>query len=210
MNLDNYINHSGGAIGGDSKWDSIGKSKGFLNHKHYWSGNKTPIGNTELSKIELEEGIIEVKKTYGILGRPDISKYYNLHGRNWFQVKNADAIFAIGVIVAPGGIDPKGYVNKTKKEIVAGGTGYAVEMAIQHNKPTYVFDQVKNKWFIWKTNTNLFGIIYGGLFSEIDTPILTKNYAGIGTREINENGIKAIIEVYDKTLKELKDEERNL
>ncbi len=204
MNPNNYVNHSGGAVGGDSEWDSIGKSKGFLNHKHYWSGNKTPIGNTELSKIELEEGIIEVKKTYKVLGRPDISKYYNLHGRNWFQVKNAEAIFAIGIIIAPGRIDSKGYLNKTKKEIVAGGTGYAVEMAIQHNKPVYVFDQIRNKWFVWKTDINLLGEKYGGKFIEINIPTLTENYAGIGTREINENGIKAIIEVYNKTAKELK------
>ncbi|HEY8364888.1 MAG TPA: hypothetical protein VIK84_04885, partial [Haloplasmataceae bacterium] len=36
-------------------------------------------------------------------------------------------------------------------------------------------------------------------FVPIETPILTKNFAGIGTREINENGKQAIRDVYEKT-----------
>ena len=36
-------------------------------------------------------------------------------------------------------------------------------------------------------------------FTPIDTPVLTKNFAGIGTREINDAGKQAIRDVYDKT-----------
>jgi hypothetical protein len=41
-----------------------------------------------------------------------------------------------------------------------------------------VFDQEENQWFAWD----------GSQFNPIDTPTLTLNFAGIGTREINEAG----------------------
>ena len=63
-------------------------------------------------------------------------------------------------------------------------------MGINLGKIVYVFDQDINKWFIWKDNT----------FIETNTPTLTKKFAGIGTREINENGIQAIRDVYEKTV----------
>jgi len=60
----NYTNHSGGAHGADTKWDEIGKTYEFNNHKHYWYGQKTPIGNIELTKEELEEVITCVPKLF--------------------------------------------------------------------------------------------------------------------------------------------------
>lgn len=42
------------------------------------------------------------------------------------QVKNSDAVFAIGHLV---------------RGIVDGGTGWAVQMAIDDGKPVYVYDQ---------------------------------------------------------------------
>jgi hypothetical protein len=77
--------------------------------------------------------------------------------------------------------------NKTNKQIVDGGTGYAVEMSLQYNKPVYVFNQKDNKWYKWKLNQ----------FREIDyIPKLTENFAGIGTRELTLEGISAIDNLY--------------
>ena len=98
--------------------------------------------------------------------------------RNWFQVYYADKIFAIGKI--------------NKKNKVDGGTGYAVQMAINNSKPVVVFDLNDNQWKEWDYNLNI--------WQSIDTPILTKNFAGIGTREITQAGVNAIREVYQKTL----------
>lgn len=68
-------------------------------------------------------------------------------------------------------------------------------MAIDVNKPVYVFDQDRNKWY---TNVDKDWI-------EIGTPTLTPNFAGIGTRNINQNGIEAIRDVYENTFKEDED-----
>ena len=178
VDLSTFTNHSGGALGSDTQWDIIGKMFGMVNNKHYYfEGYKTPNGNTAIPinlKNEADEKLKAANKT---LGRrfPTSNEYVNnLLRRNWWQVKNSDAIFAISSITD----------NK-----VDGGTGWAVHMAIAENKPVYVFDQNKNKWFTWNNNK----------FVEVDTPVLTKNFAGIGTRKINENGKQAIRDVYEKT-----------
>jgi alkylated DNA repair dioxygenase AlkB len=85
------------------------------------------------------------------------------------------------------------YGKKAKIQQGKGGTGYAIQMAIAEGKPVYVFDQVRNQWF---KNTD-------GTWKKSDVPTLTKNFAGIGTREINEAGLQAIKTVYEKTLQEL-------
>ena len=51
-------------------------------------------------------------------------------------------------------------------------------MAINHNKPVYVFNQEQGSydigWYKWDSSKND--------FVKTDTPVLTKNFAGIGTR----------------------------
>jgi hypothetical protein len=176
MNLINYTNHSGGALGADSEWDLTGQLFGVTNHNHYYYGKKTPKGNVLISAEQLEEGWEHVLKANITLKRYP-QPYKNLLSRNWMQVKNADSVFAISSF-------------KSDKE-VNGGTGWAVQMAIDEGKPVYVFDQNKNLWFTYNYELKK--------FIETDTPTLTENFAGIGTRELNDDGEKAIHEVYQKT-----------
>lgn len=189
-----YINHSGGAVGSDSYWGEIGEQYSVTSN-HYYHGQGTPEGNKEISQQDYEEGRFEsakaAKRNWGY-------QYSTMKDdrliRNWAQVKYADAIFAIGHIVQPGEKAFQNQRNDTRTAIspmVTGGTGYAVGMAILHNKPVYVFDQQDGKWYRWDTSANN--------FVESDTPTLTKNFAGIGTRELNEVGKQAIRDVYEKT-----------
>jgi hypothetical protein len=178
INPIDYINHSGGAVGADSTFDLLGKVRGFKNHNHYYHGDKTPLGNVEITDEQLEEGwehILLANNT--LLRKPDA--YKDLLSRNWFQVKNADAIFAIGEL-------------KNSYE-VNGGTGWAVQMAIDNIKPVYVFDQRIGTWNKYNYNYLIFEVC--------DAPILTMNYAGIGTRKINDMGKEAIAKLYDDTIK---------
>lgn len=198
INMAAFTNHSGGAIGSDSEWDYIGEEFGMVNNKHYYLNNKTPKGNVDISgMVEATEGPRMVaqaaKAMWGY-------KYATMKDekliRNWAQVKNSDAVFAISSIGKAGDVwkadlgKPKDEQRVLIKDAIQGGTGYAVEMAIQQNKPVYVFDQNESKWFTWN----------GSEFIEINTPSLTKNFAGIGTREITEIGKQAITDVYINTL----------
>lgn len=47
VNISEITNHSGGALGADTAWDTIGKEFGMTNNKHYWTESKTPNGNSE-------------------------------------------------------------------------------------------------------------------------------------------------------------------
>lgn len=175
-----YTNHSGGAVGSDTQWDQIGATYGMTSNKHYYHGTKTPSGNIAITEAEFVEGKEKVRLANKTLDRRP-EKYMDLLARNWMQVKNADAVFAIGTI---------NFSDATVK----GGTGWAVQMALDSQKPVHMFDQVENSWYEAVYADGEFQY-----FESAGTPTLTKNFAGIGTREINSNGKQAIKDVYNNT-----------
>lgn len=184
MEPKDYINHSGGAQGADLMWDTTGRKYGVVNHKH-WRPNDLTLYPQLSNDIT-----ISVHHAARVLGRPDNFRGIELVRRNWFQVHNSEAIYAISRIVEPLEID-KGYVNRSGKQVVSGGTGWAVEMAIQKGVSVYVFDINTNEWYRWGYNTST--------FIKCEVPILTQAFAGIGSRELTPEGIKAIEDVYIKT-----------
>jgi len=193
LDLNNIVCHSGGAVGSDTEWEVIGQEFGVKTRAYSF---KTPkhesVNKVEISEEDYKEGVEEINKANKWLNRYGIHKYMNLLARNWSQVKYSDEVIAIGYIVKKGEKNPKGYYNKGKFDMVDGGTGYACQMAINHQRPVYVFDQIRDKWFRWS---------YSSLcYMECRCPKIThQNFAGIGTREIKPNGIQAIRDVFDKT-----------
>ena len=167
-----FVNHSGGAVGSDTYWGVIGARYGVISY-HYWHGKKTPNGNVEISLQEYEEGEDRVRKANETLHRRP-ERFMNLLARNWMQVKNAEEVFAVG---------------RFKNKMVDGGTGWAVQMAIDCGKPVNFYDQEKCVW----------GRHADGRWERVDTPVLTVDFAGIGTRHLNENGKRAIEDAYHKT-----------
>lgn len=181
-----YICHSGGCLGSDIEWEKEGEkydvktiAYSFYNHKNYGKNPKV------LTVEELEEGYSKcrianktLKRNFDEIQYPYIK---NLLARNWFQVKNSDAIFAI----------IKGFISR---DIVEGGTGWAVQMAIDCDKPVFVCTQhpMDNRWFRYMPIVG-----FESLRGEI--PKLTENFAGIGTREITECGKFAIQNIYKNT-----------
>lgn len=184
-----YINHSGGCEGSDMAWETAGLTYGvktisysFKGHKQY--GANPYVMNTD----ELNEGWEACKIASETLGRPlhALRSTYvrSLICRNWFQVKHAEAIFAIGTLV------------RGKEHLVNGGTGWAVQMAIDNNKPVYLFEQDRKVWMAYDyQSVQARFILYNG------TPRLTTNFAGIGTRDITDDGLQAILNVYEETFK---------
>lgn len=181
----NYICHSGGCPGADMTWEIEGnyygvKTIAYSFYNHVQKGKNQKILTVE----ELTEGYEHVKiASVGLKRNPNISSFYvrNLLCRNWFQIKNSESVFAIGKF-----IDTK---------TVSGGTGWAVQMAIDNKKTVYVFDQEANLW-----TTFIYPLGYFVPINEI--PKLTENFAGVGTREINENGVNAIQTILKENLSE--------
>lgn len=194
MKLEDFENHSGGCQGSDLKWDSIGRKYGFNNHFHW-----RPKDLTTLGYDGRKEMLLAVEKAAEALCRPSKFKGVELVQRNWFQAKKGNGIYAISYILQPGQKDLQGRVNEAEKEVVAGGTGWAVEMGIQMDKPVFVFDMNVNAWFIWnhtmEDSKPRFIRVPPGV-----TPSLTQKYAGIGTRNPTPAGCKAIESVYKRTI----------
>lgn len=193
IDLSNITCHSGGAEGSDTYWENIGKKYGVKTKAYSYKTEYHKSDNkVEISEDDYNEGIKMVTIANKTLNRYGIAKYMNLLARNWAQVKYSTDIFAIGSIIKNGSKNKKGYYNKSGYDIIDGGTGYAVQMGIDNGKSVWVFEQDLDKWFRWS---------YTSLsFVETKVPkINTENFAGIGTREIQPNGIKAIQEVYNLT-----------
>lgn len=194
IDLKNMTCHSGGADGSDSVFESVGAKYGVKTKAYSYktSYHKSP-NKVEISEEDYLEGIKEVNKANKHMDRFGIHKYMNLLARNWAQVKYSTQIFAIGQIIEPGAKTSKGYYSKSKIQTVDGGTGYCCQMAINNLREVFVFDQVKLKWFRWSYSSMSF-------IQLPETPIIkTQNFAGVGTRQINADGIKAIEDLYSKT-----------
>lgn len=191
-NPSEYTNHSGGAYGGDTYWDNIGREFGVNNHNHYRPEDYTNASNKE----DLNKQYSETTKWLGRGFLSETSYPGKLVRRDMIQANNAEAIFGITELIAPGVKGRKGYNNKMSYNVPEGGTGYAVARGVIQGKPTYVFNQSdkygnETGWYKWDKDSNN--------FIKTTTPVLTKNYAGIGSQEINKIGIQAIRDVYEKT-----------
>ena len=186
-----FINHSGGAYGGDTFWDLIGREFGVINHKHY-----RDAGNANLSQQLRNKGIKaeiltkeqmnfarqKVKELLGVEYKDDLRG--NLQVRNFYQVYNSDAVYAIAKIA-----------SSTKPEVY-GGTDTAVQLGIKLNKPVYVWDIDSEQWYTQDTDFLKTGFDktkhewdYNG-WKKIETPTLTKNFAGIGSRDIENYNVQ--------------------
>jgi hypothetical protein len=187
------ICHSGGAIGSDTTFENISMSYGCSVRAYsYKTKNHISPNKVEISDEDFNEGVIEINKVNKVIKRPGISKYINLLSRNWAQVKYSNEIFAIGYIIKSGCISKQGYLNKSKIDVIDGGTAYAVTSGILNKKPVFIFEQNLNKWFKWSYTTSSF-------IETNDVFISKQNFSGIGTREINKDGILAIEKLFENT-----------
>lgn len=185
-----YICHSGGCPGADMAWERLGKKYGvktiaYSFHNHVQKGENPKI----LTVDELAEGWVHVKMADKTLKKNvegmDSPYVRNLLCRNWFQVKNSEAVFAIA----------EGFItNYTVKS----GTGWAVQMAVDCDKPVFVFyqDAMGGGWFRYMP-------VVGFESCRGEIPKLTQNFAGIGTRALNQYGQLAIERIYRETFEKI-------
>lgn len=185
---EDYINHSGGAQGADLEWDRIGREFGVTEHIHW-----RPKHLRGLSEEAQQQVVDAVESAARVLVRPTHFVGIEWVQRNWIPTHHAHAIYAISYILVPGQKDLRGLPNASNKEVVAGGTGWAVEMAIQMGKPVFVYDMNSNTWCQWDYEKNKFVLCF--------IPKLTKIFSGIGARNLTLYGTNAIRSVYQKTFK---------
>lgn len=194
-NPQDYTMNSGGAYGGDTYWDVIGRQFGLTNINHF-----RPADNQRLSKTLRDRNVKPFSITHeqSNYAREQIKQLtgrelpYTLAGellaRDFYQVDKSDGVFAISNITS-------------SQRAVEGGTNMAVQVGIKQGKPVHVYDLNTESWYQYNQST--------GRFEVEDTPVLTKSFAGVGTRNIqnykvNKNGQWVDREGYvgyDKALK---------
>jgi hypothetical protein len=191
-----YTNHSGGAKGADEAWHIVAKELGYnTNDIHYREPGQTTVDSPTLRK----QGVTATPMSSELYARgKEVADYIDsrlgenpnrgsahYRYRNYAQVANSDAIFAIS-----SGFGDRGSLKNVPMDR---GTVYAVLAGVLDKKPVYVFDQAKKVWMTYDyTNKK---------FIQTATPKLTKNFAGIGSRTLTEAGKQAIRDVYEKTFK---------
>lgn len=176
---------SGGAEGSDTEFTNAAINMGGHRVINYsFSGHRIDVPKSTiriLSEKELIEGEEAVRNAAKYLNR-NWSEYFGgrrkLILRNFWQVRQTDRVYAVAEI--------------RKDGRVSGGTGWAVTMAIQLGVPDiYTFSH--GKWYRW------FGLNdprKGNWSTNI--PVAPEGtYTGIGTREIDELGKKAIWSLYE-------------
>lgn len=194
-NPQDYTMNSGGAYGGDTYWDVIGRQFGLTNINHF-----RPADNQRLSKTLRDRNVKPFSITHeqSNYAREQIKQLtgrelpYDVGGellaRDFYQVDKSDGVFAIANITS-------------SYKAVQGGTNMAVQVGIKQGKPVHVYDLNTESWYQYNKST--------GRFEVEDTPVLTKSFAGVGTRNIqnykvNKNGQWVDREGYvgyDKALK---------
>jgi hypothetical protein len=167
-NLAGFVCYSGGAIGSDQFWESIGRKYGIHTIVYQLHRDSSPYYETRIpTPADFEEARPHVMAARDALHRhfPTRSEYADhLILRDWCQIRNSDGVFAIGRITPD-------------QAHVEGGTGWGVEMAIARAIPVWVFDYRRAAvgWYQYNYSDHIFRAT-GGI------PILVSPFAGIGTR----------------------------
>ena len=209
------VGMSGAAPGADAIWSKVlnkygfpvihyipaaeGRSRAFKRFEKLRNEGKLKGVGVTLSDSELMLAGPAVEKANITLDR-NISQMsrqgYEYVLRNWFQVRNAESLYAVAPIETQG---------KNAGREVQGGTGWAVQMGIDKGmKDVFVYDPFQSSWFQWNPGGNRFQAING-------TPKLKANPALIGSRpgkhlpkNFNKIATKVIKDVAEVTFGELK------
>lgn len=174
-----YTIYSGGLKGAEETFGKYAQKHG-INEVNFSFNGHTPSRDkniTLLSDAELKKGNISMEIVSARMGRryaraDKIRKVFQII---FHMVNKGYQVFAIGWIQSD--------------QTVKGGTGWGVELAKFFNRPVSVFDQTENKWFTWK----------GSEWVEDEPVISNKTFCGTGTRNLSDEGKKAIEDLFSRS-----------
>jgi hypothetical protein len=183
MNAGDAILFSGGAPGAESAFGACAERHGIEEVNFTFDGHKIARhrGVRVLNHEELQAGDVSLAYVSKLMRRryTDSPTLRRVLQTLWYQVNNGQEIYVIGTILEDG--------------TVRGGTGWGAEFAKLCNKPLYVFDQEKDGWYAWA------GEAWMKPGSK-DIPRITHiHFSGTGTRRLQENGTRAIEELFTRS-----------
>ena len=170
--------YSGGHKGTESEFGRLAETWGIQEVNFSFEGH--PIERSQgvriLSPAELDKGNVSMEIVSARMGRKfaQAQKIRKVIQTIFHMVNNGYHVIAVGWI--------------QPDDTVKGGTGWGVELAKLFNRPVHVYDQDRKSWFGWKNNTWV-----------EEYPVLEKDsFVGTGTRNLTEDGRKAIQAFFEK------------
>jgi len=174
---ENCTLYSGGLKGAETAFGEAAEKWSVKEVNFTYSGQKTNRQKNLviLSDDDLKRGDISMELVSKMMSRTyyETDKIRKVLQAIFHMVNKGHQIFVIGTIL--------------EDNTVKGGTGWAVELAKLFNRPLAVYDQAKNNWYNWQQ----------GAWVK-DTPkIEHETFVGSGTRNLSENGKKAIDDLFE-------------
>ena len=123
----------------------------------YIKKKETPGVTHKLGSLELAEANQAITQADNVLGRltgDKPPKNLDLIRKNYFVVKNADALYLSGNLLTY--TNPKTKKKYTSKRMLAGAPGWAAQMAVDMKKPVYVYETKQKKWMKYKPSAKGF------------------------------------------------------
>jgi hypothetical protein len=183
MEKEQCILYSGGARGAEEAFGANAERFGVEEVNFTFEGHKIERqrGLRFLTHEELKNGDFSLEYVSRLLNRrySESRSIRKILQSIWYQINNGQEIYVVGEIL--------------DDNTVKGGTGWGAEFAKLCNKPLWVFDQKRDGWFHW--NQSEWVACKGK-----DEPVIRhSHFTGTGTRYLEENGRKAIEELFARS-----------
>jgi len=171
--------YSGGHKGAEAEFGKLAERWGIQEVNFSFEGHniERTRGVRVLSPEELDKGNVSMEIVSARMGRnySKAEKIRKVIQSIFHMVNNGYHVIAVGWI--------------QPDDTVKGGTGWGVELAKLFNRPVNVYDQERKTWFSWKDNKWV-----------AETPvIIDKTFVGTGTRNLSDEGRKAIHELFENS-----------
>lgn len=183
MKKEDCILFSGGYKGAEEEFGINAEKFGIEEVTFTFEGHaiSRQRGIRVLNHDELKNGDVSLEYISKLMNRKftETPTFRKILQTIWYQINNGQEVYVIGEILD----------DKTIK----GGTGWGAEFAKLCNKPIFVFDQKQNAWFTWQ-HMNWVKLEKG------NEPVISHiHFVGTGTRFLEENGKRAIVELFERS-----------
>jgi hypothetical protein len=175
---EDYTLYSGGLKGAETAFGEAAEKWSINEVNFTFTGQKTNRHKNLviLTDEELKRGDISMELVSRMMHRAyyETEKIRKVLQTIFHMVNKGHQVFVVGTIL--------------EDNTVKGGTGWAAELAKLFNRPLSVYDQGKDTWYTWKQGTWV-----------QDSPrIEHKTFVGSGSRNLTENGRKAINRLFEE------------
>ena len=171
--------YSGGHKGAEAEFGTLAEHWGIQEVNFSFDGHEIERtrGVRVLSPAELDKGDVSMEIVSTRMGRgySKADKIRKVIQSIFHMVNNGYQVIAVGWI--------------QPDSTVKGGTGWGVELAKLFNRNVSVYDQERRAWFSWKNNQWV-----------PEVPVISeKTFVGTGTRNLSDEGRKAIQDLFENS-----------